>query len=80
MSDLHDASVNVVAGFCAGSRQRLIQLTNVQDWRALAQMELNRRQALVLQSFEADALLAVLDGEIKMDAVLRAVSERMHNQ
>ncbi len=80
MSDLHDAAVNVVAGFCAGSRERLIHLSDVKDWRALAQMELSRRQAVVLQSFEAESLLAVIDGDIKMDAVLRAVSERMYNQ
>ncbi|WP_031372180.1 hypothetical protein [Lysobacter antibioticus] len=53
-------------GMRRGNRKGLAQLTALSDWTDIAQRELERRAAYILQMFPDEVLLGLTSGEIDM--------------
>lgn len=57
-------------GMSRGNRKGLAQLTAISDWTDIAQRELERRAAYILQMFPDEVLLGLTSGEIDMREVI----------
>lgn len=70
--NIRSEAKNVIAGYVSTHPDLEPELTDVEQWRAAATVELKARKLGVVKAFSDDVLQAIVDGEVDMPAIYAA--------
>mgnify|MGYP003377799726 CR=1 FL=1 len=73
LQELESSTVEILRGLGRADPGLLAKLTQVEDWRRIAAMELERRATLFIQSLDEATVQAIADGRINLPELCRTV-------